>query len=391
MKLIHSNIIISAYLIFVFLISTLLNVSYVATYIAIPLTFLIFKIGDFYNNKNVGNKEYNILILFLLWSSFVSIFANNLDLAILTQRRLLIIVISIYPLISYIKFNSNNINFILLQLILYSIVISLSPLFLDAPQLDISYVDRDDLMLDANSYGYYTFFALMGIFLLYRNISGRIKIFLLILLVLYIPLAFKVQFTAASRGGFVVLIFAIFTGIISLNINDIKSIFKNLIMILIVFIIAIVITIQFTDSFVESYLYSRFILVETEDLNRQLHVIEATKVGLDNILLGVGGGNYSVQPRSFENDVFSHNGYLESFANYGLVGLILYSSLVLFYLNKIIRQYKKNKSDVGVLLAHFVFLVGFVIYNTLYVPYLTIEFMVTFFIFSSIFDARYRK
>ena len=130
-----------------------------------------------------------------------------------------------------------------------------------------------------------------------------------------------------------------------------------------------------------TFLEERFLVAKENETSRETHVQQALIVGLDNPIIGVGGGNYMYVQHELDVSGFSHNSYTEAFANFGLPGLLILLSVYLEFIVKLINALRSNFiPDKRIVYYLFSFLIAFMIYNIFYVTYLTIEFMGAFII-----------
>ena len=126
----------------------------------------------------------------------------------------------------------------------------------------------------------------------------------------------------------------------------------------------------------DSYLLKRFNDLEERETPRQFHARKAIEIGSDNPLIGVGAGNYAIVPKAIEQGSFSHNTFTEVFANFGLVGVFMYLIMLFALAIKIRKNLKTNNNRIRVINYQILlFFLVFVIYNTLYVVYLSNIFM----------------
>lgn len=345
--------------------------------IYIPAVAIIFFVNDLATKQVPNFKPYFLLILFFIWASFVSVFAADSLLAYQTQKRIMLVLLYCYALISFSSKSINNLN-----VVLAGHVLALMAMYLNfiGGGVDLSFYEnvRYDINFNANTYGYVIFGGLCSWILLCNSVqlSKNLKYAISVALIIC---GIYVLLIAASRGGiivyFVVLLFWFFSERVKLQSSK-ASLY--LFFGLIAFIYLVLSASEFDFSSI--YLYQRFSSMSDEESIRGLHLMEAINVGYNNIIFGVGGGNYSIQPRHFEPGIFSHNGFAEAFANYGLIGFLLYASLMIEYINKLYAFYNITKKT-SLILVHTGFVIGFVVYNMFYVPYVTLEFMGVFSVF----------
>jgi len=368
-------------IVFSLIIFPILKQSQLATYGLIPATFLYFLFNDIRRKKTPNHKFFNLFIIFFLWGVFTSIWSIDLNLAIRTQRRILIIILYIYSIISYVSKSERNVLNALKAHILVLVILQIYVFIIRGiEEVDFAYNVQEQFEFNSNTYGYFIFIGIFSGFMLYLNTYSK-KFYRILLIILAIGSSIILLLTA-SRGGFIIFGMSIFLGLIAFVKNQkrisLGFIFRVTFLLLVTYFLVIYF---FENFFNNTYLYARFFQLEEYTSPRTLHFYEAIKVGW-NHPFGVGGGNYALVPRSFEQGSFSHNGLTEAFANYGFIGLLLYLGLFLEYFKQL-RRISKSKIvfDQRIINFHYVFLLIFLSYNIFYVPYLTLEFMGIFIIF----------
>ena len=327
------------------------------------------------------NETIKFFFIFFLWTCFCSVLAANSDAAIKTQGKMLVVFFLMYIVYDFAKKSINHV------FIIYIIYIALIPLLtygvikddgigalVNARQISLRSKADEEWVLDPNSLGYFVFFGINFAFIIFtfvkKTLTNKIVLGLLIVLSFFLVLY------SASRGAFV-----IFTALVLLSVGVIalgkKLDQKGYLVVYFIFVAIIAsASIGLIQSLIQDSALEQRLQQDNEESTRSSHITEAFNVGLDNPILGVGGGNYAYVPRSFEQGSFSHCSYTESFANYGIFGLALLIFLYFKYF-QLLRKCFKNKAiqEKEVLYYLGIFLVCFVVYNWFYVTYLTIEFM----------------
>ena len=360
------------------------GISQIATYFIVPFSFLYFSF-KFPQKKLFKNNSIFLFTIFVIWTLFSSLFSIDYNQAFITEKKLLIIFIYVITIYLYASISVRNsllayktlVNVLILFIILnfYSLS-TLSSSDIGQVRLDRSENSSldNELLGDTNNFGYFLFLGLSSAFLLYNlfytSVLNKIKLVILIIA------GFVVIQLTASRGSYVIFLLVVFSNFLIPVINLKISRFNKFFLFLII-VLAIPFLVYLQSSLIkDSILQSRFETGNEEATTRERHVSEAIKVGLNHPLLGVGGGNYAVTPRSFERGSFSHNSYTEAFANYGIPGLVFLLMLYFEFLWKIIyglrKKHFKNKHILYYLLC---FIIAFLVYNIFYVAYLTFEFM----------------
>ena len=136
---------------------------------------------------------------------------------------------------------------------------------------------------------------------------------------------------------------------------------KKKLIVIFIFLFAILSVLPFLlDVYDNSTLKTRNELDIKED-GRMLLAKDAFNVGVEYFPFGVGPGNYLVHSY---NKHFSHNTYLELFANEGVIGLFIYLLLILGYVKIQWKRYQKHKDKI--FLAFFVFGIFFILDGLFY-------------------------
>lgn len=334
-----------------------------STRVVIPGVLAIYLIRDYSNNslfKNLNKMKY--FIIFIIWSSLVSLAALDLGLAQQTQLKLILSSIVTYLIISYLNSDSDGLKK-LLNFYFFPCFIILIYFTINPPSRELGIVGA----LNANSYGFYGVIA--SVIATISFLNSKKTILPLAIMIITLVLSYQVVTASASRGGFLMISICFLVMLLAVSIRyKLLSVANFAFLIFFSFIIYQIIYFLYQDL-LDSFLFFRF--EDTQSSGRFIHMQEAFKVGSNNMLFGVGGGNYAVQPRYFEFGSFSHNAVLESFANYGLLGLISY--LLLFV--EIFRTSIKNISISLVL----IFII-FALVQNYYVVYLLPWFFPFFYI-----------
>ena len=327
-------------------------------------------------------KHYNlkIFLAFFLWSVFSSLFAGNYDYAIKTEGKLFVVLAFMLILSSYASKSLKHVftlYYAYVLILVIWIVITLSSKNIDTANVG-NQTSRDNedtaLFIDPNTFGYYIFFGISFAFILFNTVKNttfnKVKLALLIIF------SFMMVLYTASRGTYIVFIISVTLNVIVLLLqSQLKKGRKTLFYFLVLFILPLI-YFNFFTLIEGTSLESRFIYAQENETPRILHVWEAIRIGSENPLLGVGGGNYALVPRNFEPGLFSHNSFAEAFANYGVPGLFLLLFVYINTLSDLAKAYKSQRVvDKRVLLYLAIFFISFIAYNWFYVTYLTVEFM----------------
>ena len=308
------------------------SVNSVALYIAIPVAFLISLFGD---NRRFDNHSFKTFLFLFAWLLISTLWSKYPDLAMVQNKQLLGVV-----LVSYIV-GKNAYNKKMLPW-MYGIWIAI---FLSAvyhakthiiPNIEVGQVRLSDAKLNANMMGYYTFYLTFAIFILGEEIQKPAlnKVFRL----LFIGMIFISYFVAIITASRQILIIQIPLLVLLLYGRYLVGTSAK---IRFAFLILVAITIfiskdLFFDTYDNSLLKERNEIEIGEDSRTKL-IKDAFQVGMQHFYTGVGNGNYIKYSVSHR---FSHNTYLELFANTGILGLSIYLYMLISYLK---RQYWRYK------------------------------------------------
>ena len=354
------------------------SINKLALYGVVPTLFVITFLSS---RRIITNKYMNLLSALFLWILFSVLWATNIELALVQVHQILGAFILCY--IFCVKGQNEK---YLPGLYLSFIVLLIGDWYyaynnmFDVMNLG---VDRlNDHKLNANTFGYHTFYATFSVFIL-GEWDWKIKKVLRALFLLMIPLSFITAIYTASRQ-----ILLIQTPLILLLLYGRYYKSSRLIMKLVTLIILVVTIVIFAPKV--NQLYDGSTLqkrneVEVKDDVRVKLMADAFKVGNNHFPLGVGANNYMIY--SFDQH-FSHNTYLELYANEGVIGVLLYVAMLGVFLKRQLTRYLKTKD-----LMFFYFLVAgvtFAVDGFFYVfyPYL---WLISFFILIATHGETYYK
>lgn len=354
-----------------------LNLGQASTLVLIPLGFMYFFMMRFSRIKTILTlKPISWYLIFLLFAIISILYSIDSDVAIVTQKKMLIVFLFTLAVFSYAL---NSIKTVKAIYVANVIVLFLLIGYVLRIGIDRTSGERiEESVLNANTYGYYVFTGLFSLFILYSCRRGyKQKVIYLILTVLGCIFSFWLILASASRGAFIIISLLIIGNIFIITFPSKSGMFRKVI-VSIIFLISIFYLASFvSDNYLkDSYLLQRFNDLEERETPRQFHARKAIEVGSDNPLLGIGAGNYAVVPKAIEQGSFSHNTFTEVFANFGLIGVFMYLAMLFTMCLKIRKNFKTNNNRIRVINYQILlFFFIFVIYNTLYVVYLSNIFM----------------
>ncbi len=335
------------------------SVNLVALYMAIPVAFLISLFGD---GKKFDNHSFKTFLFLFAWLLFSTLWAAYPDLAMAQNKQLLGVV-----LVSYIV-GKNSYNkkmrpwmYGIWVAIFLSVVYHANTHII--PNIEVGQVRLNDAKLNANMMGYYTFYLTFAIFILGEEIQKPIfkRLFRLLFLGM-IFVSYYVAIIAASRQVLIIQI-PLLTFLLYLRyIKEVSYTYR-----FIFFILATVVIFFSRDIVADSYNDSLLQKRNQQDVkedSRTLLVKDAFRVGMDHFYIGVGNGNYI---KYSESHHFSHNTYLELFANTGFIGLAIYLYMLVSYLKLQYWRYKVTEDKL--FLSFIIFFIIYCLYNFFYVFY----------------------
>lgn len=349
----------------------------VGTLAIIPLGFLFYLVRRNARIKKVFALKFVLwYLLFFLFASISIFYSIDADQAFATQKKMLIVLLFTTSVFSYSINSINSVKtiykanvFVLFVLIAYVLTLG----------VDLGGVERlEESVLNANTYGYYIFTGLFSLFLLYTNAhSNKYKQIYMIFIIFGSIFSLWLTLITASRGASIIVSLLIAANIFIITTSSKKGFLKKAIFSILFFISLFYLASFVTDNYLkDSYLLERFNNLEDRETPRAFHIRKAIEIGLANPFIGVGAGNYAVVPKNVEYGSFSHNSFTEAFANFGLIGLFLY--LMMFYsiIKKIFKIFKTDNDQIKLINYQILFyFILFIIYNTLYVVYLSNIFM----------------
>ena len=341
-----------------------------SAYLLLPLTFLYF----FFQSKfQLRYNNFLVLIfIFFLWGCISSIFGINYEMSLAVQRRLLLVLIYSYIIFYYGNKSFENIQniFVMHNSIIYFAflyILSFDTVLDINSDSRLSFNNYTDFAINANTYGYFAFTALASSFSIHIIKATN---FSLLNFIITSALSMYVVILSASRGGSFVLFLLLILFIILYILNkEGQNKFAKIFTIFISLIFALFLIIQVLIAAQESFLFVRIVDQDIKYDARILHFFNGIKVGFSNFFLGVGAGNYSLIPNTFDEG-FSHNSFVEAFANHGFFGLIIYT---LFIRELFTKPHSLKNSYLWQ--CYLVVLICFIAYNFLYVTYLSNLFM----------------
>ena len=331
------------------------SVNAVALYIVLPSAFIA---TFFYWKKIQVNKYFNLLLLLYLWIFISVLWATDTAVAFRQLKQCLGSILLCY--VFAVKATKiKNIEWIYFS---YFIVLAMDWYYAYNNIFSIIEVGTDrlnDSKFNANTLAYHTFYVTFATYILGEVTEKKRKKIYNLLFLFTMPLSFYTALLTASRQVLIIQIplISILLFIRYLKDRDIKRKF----IVIFILIVAILSVLPFLlDIYADSTLKSRNEIDLKED-SRITLAKDALNVGIEYFPLGVGPDNYLLHSY---NKHFSHNTYLELFANEGVIGLFIYLLLMFRYVKTQWKRYEKYKDKI--FLAFFIFGVFFIIDGLFY-------------------------
>lgn len=330
----------------------------IALYVILPVSFVL----TFLSHKKIKVNYYeNMLLLLCGWAFVSSLWAAYPEAAFRELHQLLGVV-----LLTYI-FSANSKDNKPIKLWYFIFIVLLVNCWAYANNNILttytgynSEERMNDSTLDANTFSYYTVFCTFIIYL-YGDIakSSKLRKLLKMAFWMMLPISFITALLTASRQMLIIQFPFCFLLIYFRYINH-RQASSRIAFFMIVFLAIAILGSSLISAYENSFLYTRTQIDLDEDSRTKL-LQDAFKVGLNHFPLGVGAGNYLEY--SF-NKHFSHNTYLELWANLGVVGLLIFLKMLYRFISTQYKRYKKTRDKV--FLAFLTFGVAFCFQNIFY-------------------------
>ncbi len=308
--------------------------------------------------------EFN-LFLFLFLISFTTAF-NYVDYDSYMRSMYIFLgaILSAYIVVGLNKTN-NYISFFHIGYIL-SIILLFAIMYINGNISLVNFASvvdyRDRFMLNANAYSYYSVFANFSLFYLYLKNKNK----LLSVLLIFLPILFLIiSFTTQSRSGLYLIITINVIFWVFINKSENKSKLKKLFKTITFFLIFTIASIKFIDIYQNSRIKNRISTYSDKVDPRETLISEGIHIFSENSILGVGLGQF---PFYNSHGQFSHNSYIEIFAEQGFFGGIV---LLLLFGIPLYKSIMNLRFDIKneILRCNLFFFIIFLVFNNVYVFY----------------------
>lgn len=327
------------------------------------------------SKKVFANIYMKYLAALFIWSGFTALFAVDTEVAANSMTRMCGVFLFCY-IIVYLseRYVSSYWVAIVYFVFFINCIIYAQTHILSLGDTIESDFRLTDEKLNANIFGYFLFIVT---FLAYHlgiiSRSGKIRLLFRVIFIALIPLTFFLAILTASRQ-ILVLQAPYFSILLYRRYWKQAKVFPRIIFVSAFFALVFCFANEFDKIYKESYLAVRSEESITED-SRAVLAEEAFTVGIHNPILGVGPDNFKNMSEFHD---FSHNTYLELFANSGIIAAVLYVIMLCKFLIYNYKKFRKYRTD-----EYFNYLwfgVFFIIDNVLYVFHLN-SWLMGFFIF----------
>ena len=336
----------------------------------------------FFKQPSIIKEKYVLIYgLLVFWMVVSMSYAQNQE----TARSVILVEVACWPcsVISYfLAQNSRNRVSIYVILVFYLIEMLLYLIFTEGATIATSNDERkSSSLVNANTLGYFSFYATFAYFLISRikNVDRK-KTLVGMIIIAFISL--YIALVTASRQILIIQFPFIFLLVAFLFKDAIKK--NKSVLVRLAFVMAILIPL-FLSLFEGSFLAERAKGNITED-NRYELILLAIAIGFQNPIFGVGPANFA---QYNEWDAFSHCTYTELFACCGFPALILFLIIIFIFTSSQLSRYKKYKDEMY--LYFFIFSLFFILDNFFFVFTDCLPLMEFFFFFLGHSEFYYRE
>ena len=352
----------------------------ISLWVLAPISFLL----CFIKNRSLEDNQYlRIIFILFCWCSFTALFAIDLSMAFAELRRIWGVFIYCYIMAAVSKKEKTALwSFGAYIVLLLNCIIYAQTHILETMVADNSRLNNE--ALNANFFGYQLISVTFAVYLYGEKFKGRIGLFFRIFFFVLIPLSFYLAILTASRQ-ILLLQVPYFAYLIY------RRYLRGKGSVLYFMIIAFAVIFAYfkwgEDYYDNSYLKTRS-ETKIKDDDRIRLLKSALKIGIENPFVGVGPGCFKISdPINNQGKGFSHNSFVELFANSGIIAVALYLYVLYLFLR---NSYRATKRKVK---GAYMFLIYGLIYfidNFLYVFYLDPT-LLSFFIGVASYSGAYFK
>lgn len=358
------------------------SLNIIALYVAIPVSFVICFVS--YNTLS-KNKYLRILLTLYIWLCFSAILAEFYEPAIAELKRILGCFILSYAVASQAK-NSRMIPWLYF---VYFILLLFAWKYAGENILDEIIVGEErvnDEKLNANHLAYYTFYVTIAIYILGDILKGFLRKIVRIGFCGTIVLAFVTAILTASRQVLILQIPLYFILVFVRYFISAKK--NNMVRFAIVAILGIGLFFLYNNYGVQMYgdsLLKQRSEVEVKDDIRMEIAQEAIAIATESPIVGHGPGNsrFLISSRHI-----THNTFLELLVNSGIIGFIIFSYMLLYFIKIQYIRWKRTKDQL--FLVFLIFGLFWIVDQLFYVFYFDL-WLISFFVLVATHSDTYYK
>lgn len=333
----------------------------IALWIFLPISVILI----FFRTKTLFFNPYLKYLAWLyIWFLITAITAYNVEVAFISVKRTVAVFLFCYVL-SYLSKKNRTSWWVAITYLIFFIncVYYAQTHILEVADINDSFRMTDE-KLNANLFGYFLFFVTFFVYHLgIISNSQRAKTIFRLLFFCLIPLSFFIALLTASRQ-ILLLQVPYFAILIYYRYWKTANFLVKFILIAITFIACAFLADHIIESYNTSNLATRSKVQVTDDPRADL-AKEAFNIGLKNPIFGVGPDNFKLISRHHN---FSHNSYVELFANSGLPAVIIYCLMLARFIKVQYRSWH-HKHD-AISFSFLIFGIFYAFDNIFYVFYL---------------------
>ena len=312
------------------------NLVSVSLYVFMPIVFVLSLLNK---NNNVKAKTWKYLISLYLWIIVDSIFTSDFELTLVDLKKILGAFMASYVMVNFAK-DIKRVYLLYIAFLIFLISTwqyAINHVF-DVMDFSTAQLSDDSHKLNANTFAYFTTYATFIIYL-YGECEIRYRKILQYCFILTIALSFATAVFSSSRQLLIIQI--PFIVLLLFNRYNIKST-KNIAILALIICASILAFVYYGESvYSNSYLSVRAESSIEED-TRLLIARECLDIGNQNFLFGVGPGCVS---KFVSTGNFSHNTFLELYAGTGIIGLIIFTLMLINFLSVNYKRYKNTRNN----------------------------------------------
>jgi O-antigen ligase len=352
-----------------------------ALWIAVPSSAVFAFIAVPHHRASVYMR---LQIILYLWIAFTALFAINLPIAMSQLRRLVGCFLSIYAINQLAKDYKLTKWLYIVYLVFYVGMVYYASTHILTEEFDYTEDRLDDSKLNANMIAYFTFFTTYIVFIM-ADIAEKPwgKVLFRWLFLLSPIWSFVAAVLTGSRQIIVIQVPLVIVLFYLRYLRE-RKVSNKIIFVLIAVVVGFF-AIRYASSIYEgSYLSQRNEDSYMED-SRIMLIRDAFEVGITHPIVGVGPGGFG---KFKYGRSFSHNNYVELFANSGLLAMVLCIAMYWIFIKTQWRRFKQTRDKM--FLTFLVFGIMYVVDNMFYVFYSNTWLMAFFFLVAMHADNFYK-